>query len=178
MKHTTKTDQVYECADKEWSRGRMRSAFRLFLASAKAGNASAFGTVAQFYDYGCGVKFNENGALYWYRRAYRHGDSTAANNIGCILRDQNKLSLALQWFHRAVKLGDGAANLNSETRERKRRLAALFMSELKLRPPDKQKCAKCTERCRPKWMGGRKKIFCARARVRLTEAERHVIVPV
>lgn len=112
VKHTTKTDQVYERADKEWSRGRMRSAFRLFLASAKAGNASAFGTVAQFYDYGCGVKFNENAALYWYRRAYRHGDSTAANNIGCILRDQNKLSLALQWFHRAVKLGDGAANLN------------------------------------------------------------------
>lgn len=112
MKHTTKTDQLYERADKEWSRGRMRSAFRLFLASAKAGNASAFGTVAQFYDYGCGVKFNENAALYWYRRAYRHGDSTAANNIGCILRDQNKLKPALQWFHQAVTLEDGDANMN------------------------------------------------------------------
>lgn len=93
----------------------MRVAFRLFLAAAKAGNPSAFGTVAQFYDHGEGVKCNESAALYWYRRAYRYNprfDSTSANNIGCILRDQNKLDAALQWFHRAVKSGDGAANVN------------------------------------------------------------------
>lgn len=90
----------------------MRAAFRLFLAAAKAGNPSAFGIVAQFYDFGKGVKFNERAALYWYRRAYRCGDNVAAANIGCILRDQNKLTAALQWFHRAVKRGDADANLD------------------------------------------------------------------
>ena len=101
-----RADILYERANEAWNRGSMRAAFRLFLAAAKAGNPSAFGTLAQFCDFGKGVKFNESAALYWYRRAYRHGDPAAANNIGCILRDQNKLDAALQWFHRAVKRGD------------------------------------------------------------------------
>lgn len=112
MKKPNRADVLYERADKAWSRGSMRTAFRLFLAGAKGGNASTFGTVAQFYDHGEGVKFSESAALYWYRRAYRCGDRIAANNIGCILRDQDKLDAALRWFHRAVKRGDGDANMN------------------------------------------------------------------
>ena len=111
MRHANKAKHLYELADKEWSRGHMRAAFRLFLAAAKAGNPSAFGIVAQFYDFGDGVKFNEQTALYWYLRAYRHGDTAVANNIGCILRDQNRLKAALQWFYRAVTHGDADANL-------------------------------------------------------------------
>jgi len=90
----------------------MRRAFRLFLEAAKLGNVSAYVLLGQFYDCGSGVKFNENAALYWYRRAYRCGDHLAANNIGCIWRDRNSLELAIQWFRRAVRLGDGDANLN------------------------------------------------------------------
>lgn len=112
MKKTNKADLLYERANEAWNRSSMRVAFRLLLAAARAGNTSAFGTVGQFYDFGKGVKFNERAALYWYRRAYRQGDSTTANNIGCILRDQNKLGPALQWFRRAVKSGDADANLN------------------------------------------------------------------
>lgn len=107
-----KVNHLYQRAEEEWRRGRLRPAFRLFLAVAKAGFAPAFGTVAQFYDGGDGVKANENAALYWYRRAYRHGDYSAANNIGCIWRDRNNPTRALLWFHRAVKLGDGDARLN------------------------------------------------------------------
>ena len=111
---------LYQRADSEWTAGRLESAFRLFLAAAKAGHVPAYGLVAQFYDNGWGVKRNQEAALAWYRRAYRdhdswyrhrRGDSTAANNIGCILRDRGQPRRAISWFLRAVKLGDGDANL-------------------------------------------------------------------
>jgi uncharacterized protein len=105
-------NRLYQRADRLWSQGRMRPAFRLFLAAAKAGIVPAFRTVGQFYDRGDGVKANQEAALYWYRRAYRHGSESAANNIGCIWRDRGKLSRAMWWLKQAVKLGDDDANLN------------------------------------------------------------------
>lgn len=105
-------DSLYQRAEEEWHRGRLRPAFRLFLAAAKAGITPAFGIVAQFYDFGDGIRANENKALLWYRRAYRNGDCSVANNIGCILGDRKRLKEALLWLRRAVKQGDGDANLN------------------------------------------------------------------
>lgn len=107
-----KANRLYQRAEEQWARGRLQRAFRLFLAAAKAGVTPAFGVVAQFYDFGDGVRANKNEALLWYRRAYRNGDCSVANNIGCILRDRRRLNEALLWFRRAVKLGDGDANLN------------------------------------------------------------------
>ncbi len=112
MPEAIAVNTMYKRAEKEWRQGRVRSAFRLYLAAAEVGVVSAFRIVGQFYDCGTGVRANEAKALYWYRRAYRQGDRSAANNIGCIWRDRNKLSRAIRWFHRAVELGDDDANLN------------------------------------------------------------------
>lgn len=104
---------LYTRAQKAWLRGRARSAFKLFLAAARAGEDGAFGIVAQFYDRGYGVRHDEKAALSWYQLAYGHRrtDSGAANNMGCIWRDRGKLVRALRWFQRAVELGDADANL-------------------------------------------------------------------
>lgn len=118
-----KANELYQRAEKQWTDGKPRAAFRLFLAAAKAGFVPAFETVAHFYDNGTGVKTNPEAALYWYERMYRNGHSwyreahrqalsTAANNIGCILRDRQEQKKAISWFRRAAKLGDGDANLN------------------------------------------------------------------
>jgi TPR repeat protein len=109
--------ELYERGQKQWAAGKLSAAFRLFLAAAKTGFAPAFGTVAQFYDNGWAIKTNLETALYWYKRAHRsansrYRDSTAANNIGCILRDKGEQKKAISWFQRAAKLGDGDANLN------------------------------------------------------------------
>jgi TPR repeat protein len=106
-----KANMLYHQAEENWRRGQLKHAFRHFLAAAKAGMTSAYGTVGQFYDQGDGVKTNPDAALFWYLRAYRSGDYSVANNIGCILRDKHKLSQALRWFHQAVKRGDADANL-------------------------------------------------------------------
>src|SRR5205807_6868103 len=43
------------------------------------------------YDLGVGVKANRAKALYWYRRACRHGESGAAHNIGTVWRDAHNV---------------------------------------------------------------------------------------
>jgi uncharacterized protein len=110
---------LYQRAEELWTEGRLPYAFNLFLAAAKTGFVPAYRILASFYDQGTGVKANRRAALYWYMRAYRQhdtwyrrGDSTSANNIGCIWRDRRKSQTAIMWFKRAVRLGDGDANLN------------------------------------------------------------------
>ena len=56
-------------------------------------------------DTGTAVKRNRQQAVYWYKRAYRHGNAAGASNIGTILRDEGKTGQALLWFQRAVDWG-------------------------------------------------------------------------
>lgn len=98
-------------AERKLDEGKLRSAFRLYLAAAKGGGIGAQINLGNFYDDGTGVTRNRELALYWYRRAYRRGDASAANNIGVVFRKEGKLTRALAWFERAVELGDIDSNL-------------------------------------------------------------------
>lgn len=111
MAEAIRVNTLYQEAEEAWQRGRLKSAFRLFLTAAEAGSDAARATVGFFYDDGVGVKTDKDAALHWYRLAYRGGSDTAANNIGVIWRDKGKVDRALVWFRRAVRLGDGDANL-------------------------------------------------------------------
>src|SRR5690349_4222867 len=77
-------NELFFRADKQWDRGHLISAFRLFLAGAKAGDKDSQVNVGFFYDSGVGVHPNRKKALYWYNKAYRQGDALAAYNIGRI----------------------------------------------------------------------------------------------
>ena len=90
--------------------GEMRSAFHLFMRAAKAGHRGAQLNVGYFYDTGLGVRRNRSAAMYWYKRAYRRGDGSAANNIGTIWRDEKKMRRALAWFEKAIRLGNDGSN--------------------------------------------------------------------
>jgi uncharacterized protein len=112
LREAVRANELYRRGDEAWRKGDLRPAFRLVLAAARAGMESAFSTVGNFYDNGIGVKTDPDAALDWYRLAYRSGDRSVANNIGCILRDRKKLGQAVGWFRRAVQQNDGDANLN------------------------------------------------------------------
>ena len=100
-------------ADQAWEAGYLRSAFRLFLRAAKAGELGCQLNVGTFYCDGIGVRRNREKALYWYRRAYKRGDSCAATNIGYLYRDEGNLKKALEWFLRSVALGNVETNLEA-----------------------------------------------------------------
>ncbi len=111
LAEANRANLLYARAEEAWSANDLRSAFRLFLASASAGVVPAFRIVGQFYALGEGVTKNDSAALYWYRRAARNGDRSAANNVGCIWQDRGDLARALRWFERAARKGDADANL-------------------------------------------------------------------
>lgn len=104
-------ETLFKDANELWDRGELRSAFRLFLSAAKAGDPGAQHDLAYFYETGTGVKPNRKKALYWYNRAYRLGLAAAASNIGTIFREEGEFAKAVQWFRRAVCLGDADGNL-------------------------------------------------------------------
>jgi uncharacterized protein len=99
-------DEHFFRASELWERGNARQAFRVFLKGAKLGDVSCQLNVGYLYDEGRGVKRSETKALYWYRRAYRKGNSSAAANIGLLLRGPGKHRPSLDWLMRALKMGD------------------------------------------------------------------------
>jgi len=104
-------DEIFIRAGQMEEGGHLRSAFRLFLAGAKAGETGCQLNVGNYYDDGTGVRRNRKAALYWYKRAYRHGMASAAHNIGILLRNDKNPKRALDWFKKAVRLGDDESNL-------------------------------------------------------------------
>ena len=104
-------DALFIRASKHEEKGELRAAFRLYLAAAKAGDRSCQLNLGNCYDAGAGVRRNRAAALYWYKRAYRRGYSSAAHNIGILWRNEKNLRRALQWFRKAVRLGDDESRI-------------------------------------------------------------------
>jgi len=107
----SKTDTLFIRADKLEDSGNLKAAFRLFLAAAKAGDTGCQINVGNYYCDGKAIRRNLSKGLYWYKRAYRRGEATAASNIGMTWRNEGKQKKAVSWFRRAVKMGDDEANL-------------------------------------------------------------------
>ena len=109
-----KAENLSVRADKEWEHRRLKTAFRLMRQAALLGELAAQVNVGYMYDTSTGVKRDLKKALYWYKRAYRRGASSAASNIGTIWRDRNACGRAMYWFNRAIALhggDDGDASL-------------------------------------------------------------------
>jgi TPR repeat protein len=107
----SKAEELFIRAEQQEAKGKLRSAFSLYLAGAKAGESGCQLNVGNYYDDGTGVRRNRKAALYWYKRAYRRGMASAAHNIGIVWRNDNNPKRALKWFQKAVRLGDDEANL-------------------------------------------------------------------
>lgn len=110
-KQAKSASDLFRLASDAWDAGEERRAFRLFLAAAKAGDLGALLNLGFFYDEGIGVRQNHEKALALYRRAYRRGDGSAANNIAIMMRNRGQLTRAAAWFERAIRLGNDDSNL-------------------------------------------------------------------
>jgi len=104
----TKADSAEDFANASrlWDQGQLSRAFKLFLKLAKRGDRAAELNVGYFHDLGLGVRKNPRSAIRWYMRAHRHGNPSAAHNIGTIHRDREDTKRALMWFRRALSSGN------------------------------------------------------------------------
>jgi hypothetical protein len=106
-----KTDKMVLHASKEWDRGKLRSAFRLFRVAARSGDKGPQLNVGYFYDKGIGVRRDQSAVFTGISE--RIGAETRAllRIFGTIWRDKHEPQPALSWFFRAVKLGDDGSSL-------------------------------------------------------------------
>lgn len=100
------------CKDK---RGRVivrRSAAKAaqwFRRAAEHGNGPAQNNLGLLLGNGNGVRKNVKEALLWLRKAFRAGDTCAAQNIAITYRENGDLKTAFKWFRKAAEAGDGDA---------------------------------------------------------------------
>ncbi|MDB5807088.1 MAG: hypothetical protein JWN73_4410 [Betaproteobacteria bacterium] len=94
-----------------WKKGDVRTAFRLFLAHARAGGRGHEINIGYFYDVGLGTRKNRGEVMRWYRLDYRRGSSGAASNIAMIYRDEGRHAMEVAWYQRAAALDDGDAEV-------------------------------------------------------------------
>jgi uncharacterized protein len=63
-------DILFQRADEAWEAGNLRSAFRLFLRAAKAGDIGCRVNLGTFYCDGIGVRPNRAKGMHWYKRPF------------------------------------------------------------------------------------------------------------
>ena len=100
------------CKDKRGKvivRRSAAKAARWFRRAAERGSAPAQNHLGILLGNGSGVRKNVEEALSWLRKAFRAGDSCAAQNIAITYRENGYLKTACKWFRRAAEAGDGDA---------------------------------------------------------------------
>jgi len=89
-----KANELYRRGDQAWSKGDLRPAFRLFWGPQERVWKQPSVQLAILPQRNR-RKSRSGCCPDWYRLAYRRGDLSVANNIGCILRDRKKLGQAI-----------------------------------------------------------------------------------
>jgi TPR repeat protein len=84
-------------------------AFRCLLKAAELGHSSSQLNVGNFFASGTGVRKNLRNAAYWYRAAYRSGNTSAARNLGIDKVSEGNIRSAILWFKRGIKQKDGGS---------------------------------------------------------------------
>ena len=100
------------CKDKRGKVIVRRSAAKAaqwFRRAAERCSAPAQNNLGILLRNGNGVRKNVKGALLWLRKAFRSGDSCAAQNIAITYREIGDLSTSVKWFRKAADAGDGDA---------------------------------------------------------------------
>ena len=80
-----------------------------FRRAAEHGSDNAQNNLGIILGNGTGVGENVDEALLWLRKAFRAGNSCAAQNIAITYRQNGDLRTAFKWFRRAAEAGDGDA---------------------------------------------------------------------
>jgi len=105
-------DRLYIEADLLDGRGRYAEALPLLLKGAKAGDTSCQILLGNYFSDGRkGIPIDQKRAIYWYKQAYKQGDSGAAFNLAMHYRKRGDVGEAYRWFQHSVEAGDNEAHL-------------------------------------------------------------------
>jgi TPR repeat protein len=86
-----------------------KNAFKCLSTAARLGHTGSQINLGNFYSWGKGVRKNAKDAAYWYRQAYKNGDSTGAFNLAIDKRNEGNTRAAVIWFKKALEMKYGEA---------------------------------------------------------------------
>ncbi|MGI0118261.1 tetratricopeptide repeat protein [Zooshikella sp. RANM57] len=105
------TELIFSKAYKYYHVGRVADSFNWFVKGALAGNTSCMIWVGVLYGDGIKPDFRNQKEIKWYKKAWKKGELSSANNLAIVYKNQRKYGLAEKWFKLAIAKGDGDANL-------------------------------------------------------------------
>jgi TPR repeat protein len=108
-KTTPNLEKLWLEAERYEEAGDFRRAFKCLLAAAQLGHSSCQTNLGNYYAAGKGVRRSLEKAAYWYKRAYRNGEPSAASNLAIDRRNEGNIRSAVTWFKKAIALKDGDA---------------------------------------------------------------------
>ncbi len=105
----------------DYDRADYRSALKVWLPQAEAGDAEAQNYVGEIFEKGLGQEADFVSAKLWYSRAAEQGYSRAQINLGYLyekgLGVEKNITVALNWYRKASGLQDDDLVLNSEAQK-------------------------------------------------------------
>ena len=109
---SNESEQLFDSACAAWDSGDSQRAFQLFFEAARLGDAGAQLNLGHFFDTGEGVERSVEQAMYWYKSAWRSGETCACSNIAMLYAEMGQSRRAISWWSKAAALGDGDAALD------------------------------------------------------------------
>jgi hypothetical protein len=128
-------ESLFLTAERLEEEGKFSAAFRRLLRAATLGHSGSQVNLGNYYASGTGVRKNLSKAAYWYKAAYRQGNSTAARNLAIDRLSIGNIRSAIQWFKKGIEQEDGGSYIG---------LAKIYAS----RRGGKEKAIKLLERVR------------------------------
>ena len=118
-----------------FDRADLKSALRIWMAAAEAGDAEAQNNVGEIYERGLGTEPNFEAALIWYRKAADQGYGPASFNLGTLYEQGKGVAAdklqALNWYRQAWGLPADSVIYASAARREQDELRAELDQQLK-----------------------------------------------
>lgn len=103
-------ERLFNKADQYDEKGDFKNAFKCFLTAARLGDTGRQSNLGNYYASGKGVRKDSDSAVYWYKKAFKNGNGTAAFNLALHRKDEGNLRSAVFWFKKVLaKNNDGDA---------------------------------------------------------------------
>ncbi len=109
--HKTAVDpeSLFREADHFEEKGDFKNAVNSYLAAARLGHHMSQLNLGNLYASGKGGKKNLERAAYWYKKAYKNGNSDGALNLAIDRRTAGNMRSAVVWFKKAIAMNSGEA---------------------------------------------------------------------
>lgn len=118
-----------------FDRADLKSALRIWMATAEAGDAGAQNNVGEIYERGLGTEPNYEAALIWYRKAADQGHAPALFNLGTLYEQGKGVSpdklKALNLYRQAWGLPEDSVIYESAAQREREELRAELNGQLK-----------------------------------------------